>query len=334
MFHDPSLSAERPVTARQDIVGHGRAVLDVEGQALLLLRDALDEDFARAVEMIMATRGRVVVSGMGKSGHIARKMAATFASTGTPAIFVHPGEAAHGDLGMLLSNDLLIVLSNSGGTPELRPIMDYAASLTCPIVAITAQAHSPMAQAADVAIILPKVQETCPVNISPTTSTTLMLALGDALAVATMRVRGITREKLERLHPGGAIGLRLLPVSDIMHAGEQLPLVAAATLMREVLVTMTEKSLGIAGVVDERGRLVGTITDGDLRRNIDRLLTSDAAAVMTRNPKTIPDGTYAEDALAMMSSNKITALFVMDHQAPDTPLGLLHIHDFNRMGIA
>ena len=334
MFHDPKLSADRPAPVRQDIVGHGRAVLDVEGHALLLLRDVIDDDFARAVEMILATQGRVVVSGMGKSGHIARKMAATFASTGTPAIFIHPGEAAHGDLGMLLSNDLLVVLSNSGGTPELRPIMDYAASLTCPIVAITAQAHSPMAQAANVTIILPKVQETCPVNISPTTSTTLMLALGDALAVATMRVRGITREKLERLHPGGTIGLRLLPVGDIMHRGDQLPLVVAATPMREVLVTMTEKSLGIAGVVDQFGHLIGTITDGDLRRNINRLLTSDADAVMTRNPKTIPDGTFAEDALAMMSSNKITALFVMDHQDPHKPLGLLHIHDFNRMGIA
>lgn len=331
MYLDPRLQR---AGARDAILDHGRSVLDVESQALAQLRDVLDDDFTRAVELILDTRGRVVVSGMGKSGHIARKMAATFASTGTPAIFVHPGEAAHGDLGMLLAGDLLVVLSNSGATPELRPIMDYARSLDCPIVAISAQRHSPMAQAARAAIILPRVRETCPVNISPTTSTTLMLALGDALAVATMGVRGITREQLERLHPGGAIGLRLLPINDIMHSGDRLPLVGIEAPMRDVLVTMTEKSLGIAGVLDGEGRLVGTITDGDLRRNIDRLLVSSAAEVMTRNPKTVPDGTYAEDALAILSANKITALFVMDHDLPDRPVGLVHIHDFNRLGFS
>lgn len=333
MYHDSRLTTDRATAdKRSAILDNGRSVLDVESQALAQLRDVLDEDFARAVELILATRGRVVVSGMGKSGHIARKMAATFASTGTPAIFIHPGEAAHGDLGMLLADDLLVLLSNSGATPELRPIMDYASSLACPIVAISAQRHSPMAQAASAAIILPQVRETCPVNISPTTSTTLMLALGDALAVAAMSVRGITREQLERLHPGGAIGLRLLPINEIMHAGDQLPLVSATTPMRDVLVTMTAKSLGIAGVLDGKGRLVGTITDGDLRRNIDRLLLSNAADVMTHNPKTVPDGTYAEDALAMMSANKITALFVMNHEAPERPVGVVHIHDFNRLG--
>ncbi|MBD3759985.1 KpsF/GutQ family sugar-phosphate isomerase [Rhizorhabdus sp.] len=331
MYHDPRLQR---AGGRDAILDHGRSVLDVESQALAQLRDVLDEDFTRAVELILETQGRVVVSGMGKSGHIARKMAATFASTGTPAIFIHPGEAAHGDLGMLLAGDLLVVLSNSGATPELRPIMDYARSLDCPIVAISAQRHSPMAQAASAAIILPRVRETCPVNISPTTSTTLMLALGDALAVATMGVRGITREQLERLHPGGAIGLRLLPINDIMHNGDQLPLVGIEAPMRDVLVTMTEKSLGIAGVLDGEGRLVGTITDGDLRRNIDRLLVSSAAEVMTRNPKTVPDGTYAEDALEILSANKITALFVMDHDLPDRPVGLVHIHDFNRLGFS
>jgi len=331
MYHDPTLGSAK---TRGSILDQGRSVVDVESQALALLRDSLDEDFSRAVELILATRGRVVVSGMGKSGHIARKMAATFASTGTPAIFVHPAEAAHGDLGMLLAGDLLVLLSNSGATPELRPIMDYARGLACPIVAISAQRHSPMAQAAAAAIILPPVRETCPVNISPTTSTTLMLALGDALAVVTMSVRGITREQLERLHPGGAIGLRLLPINEIMHSGDRLPLVAVDSPMRDVLVTMTEKSLGIAGVIDGGGRLVGTITDGDLRRNIDCLLTSSAAQVMTRNPKTVPDGTYAEDALTILSTNKITALFVMDHDRPDHPVGLVHIHDFHRLGFS
>lgn len=331
MYQDIHNGAQAPAMSRQRVLGHGREVLGVEAQALTLLRDALDGDFVTAVELILSTQGRVIVSGMGKSGHIARKMAATFASTGTPAIFIHPGEAAHGDLGMLLAGDLLVVLSNSGATPELRPIMTYARSLGCAIVAISAQRDSPMAQMASAAIILPKVRETCPVNISPTTSTTMMLALGDALAVATMATRGITREQLERLHPGGYIGLRLLPINEIMHRGDRLPLVSIETPMRDVLVTMTEKSLGIAGVTNSDGRLVGTITDGDLRRNIDRLLHSAAGDVMTRNPKTIPEGTYVEDAKAILTANKITSLFVMEHDNPDTPVGLVHIHDFSRL---
>ncbi|MFP5454357.1 MAG: SIS domain-containing protein [Alphaproteobacteria bacterium] len=326
-------AAPQAIAETAAILATGRDVLDLEARSLLHLRDALDKSFADAVSLILVTRGRVVVSGMGKSGHIARKMAATFASTGTPAIFVHPGEAAHGDLGMLLAGDLLIALSNSGATPELRPITDYARDIGCPIVAISAQQHSPLAQGATVSIILPPVRESCPVNISPTTSTTLMLALGDALAVAAMEQRGITREQLERLHPGGSIGLRLQPVNEIMHGGEKLPLVTAATPMRDAIVVMTEKSLGIAGVVDADGRLVGTITDGDLRRNVDRLFTSRAADVMTRGPKTVPDGTYAEDALSILTNNKITALFVMDHVDPGRPVGLVHIHDFHRLGM-
>lgn len=318
---------------RPAILEAGRAVLRLEAEALALLCDALDADFSQAVERIMAVKGRVVVSGMGKSGHVARKMAATFASTGTPAIFVHPGEAAHGDLGMLLPPDLLILLSNSGATPELRPIMHYAQSLGCPIVAITAQRHSPLGEAASARLILPKVAEACPVNISPTTSTTLMLALGDALAVAAMGQRGVTREALERLHPGGHIGLRLLPVNRIMHGGDALPLVPADMPMRDAILVMTEKKLGATGVVDEAGRLVGAITDGDLRRHIDRLLESRAGDIMTPDPKTLPDGTYAEDALAIMTANSITSLFVMDHDDVRRPIGLLHLHDLHRLGI-
>jgi len=333
MYRDSQSGDQRPIVSRARILDLGRKVISVEAQALNLLGDTIDEGFARAVELIMAARGRVVVSGMGKSGHIARKVAATFASTGTPAIFVHPGEAAHGDLGMLLAGDLLVLLSNSGATPELRPIIAYAGSLGCPIVAISSQRHSPLTQVANAAIILPPARETCPVNISPTTSTTMMLALGDALAITVMTMRGTTRAQLERLHPGGHIGLRLLPVGDLMHTGERLPLVATSAAMRDVLVTMTEKSLGIAGVLDREGRLVGTITDGDLRRNIDRLLSGNAGDVMTRDPKTVPDGTYAEDAMAILSANRITALFVMHHDMPDRPIGLVHIHDFDRLGL-
>lgn len=333
MRHDVLLKIAADRTSRQAILAQGRDVLDAEASAIGQLSQCLDDEFARAVELILAGRGRVVVSGMGKSGHIARKMAATFASTGTPAIFVHPGEAAHGDLGMLLADDLLVMLSNSGATPELRPIQNYAARLGCEIIAITSQRHSPIGQIATACLTLPKVSESCPLNISPTTSTTLMLALGDALAVAVMSVRGISRAQLEQLHPGGAIGSRLMPVNEIMHGGDAMPLVAADLPMRDVLVTMTEKSLGLAGVVDASGRLLGAITDGDLRRGIDQVLTCVAADMMTPSPKTVSDGTYAEDALAIMTANRITALFVMDHADPDRPIGLVHIHDFNRLGL-
>ncbi|KRB86270.1 D-arabinose 5-phosphate [Sphingomonas sp. Root710] len=332
MYHEIAIN-QVDLTTDQAIIDSGRIVLDIEAQALSSLSAMIDEEFARAVRLVLATAGRVVVSGMGKSGHIARKMAATFASTGTPAIFIHPGEAAHGDLGMLLAGDLLIALSNSGATPELRPIMQHARRLGCPVIGITSQRHSPMTQMSTVGLLLPSAREACPVNISPTTSTTMMLSLGDALAVAAMSVRGISREALELLHPGGVIGSRLLPVNEVMHAGDELPLVSVDLPMRDVLVTMTEKSLGVAGVVDADNRLVGTITDGDLRRNIDRLLFSNAGEVMTRYPKTIMDGTYAEDARAIMSANKITSLFVMNHEDPEKPIGLVHIHDFNRLGM-
>jgi arabinose-5-phosphate isomerase len=333
MLHDLRLKEGTNRTSQETILDHGRAVLDVESGALAELSRVLDEEFARAVELILGTKGRVVVSGMGKSGHIARKLAATFASTGTPAIFVHPGEAAHGDLGMLLADDLLVMLSNSGATPELRPIQQYACRLGCAIIAITSQRHSPIGKVASACITLPRVRETCPLNISPTTSTTLMLALGDALAVAAMSMRGISREQLEQFHPGGVIGSRLLPVNDIMHGGDEIPLVRYDLPMRDVLVTMTEKSLGLAGVIDAAGRLIGTITDGDLRRGFDKLTTSLAADMMTVNPKTVPDGTFAEDAMAIMTVNKITALFVMDHDEPEKPIGVVHIHDFNRLGV-
>jgi arabinose-5-phosphate isomerase len=317
-----------------EMLAHGRAVLETEAQAVTRLADALDERFAQAIELLIATRGRVIVSGMGKSGHIARKMAATFSSTGLPAFFVHPGEAAHGDLGMLAPGDVLVALSNSGATPELQPIIHHARHLGCPVIGITSQSHSPMTQAATICLILPRVREACPQNLSPTTSTTLMLALGDALAVTVMQAHGISRAQLELLHPGGTIGSRLLPVSRIMHSGDRLPLVGADAPMQEVLVTMTEKSFGIAGVTDGEGRLIGTITDGDLRRRIDGLLARSAGEVMTRAPKTIPEGTCAEDAMAILAVNRITALFVMDAQAPDKPVGLVHIHDLDRLGIA
>ncbi|MBO9580878.1 MAG: KpsF/GutQ family sugar-phosphate isomerase [Sphingobium sp.] len=335
MFENPKQTRElQRQIARAAMLEHGRNVLQIEASAIAQLSHELGDDFPEAVEILLATRGRVIVSGMGKSGHIAHKIAATFSSTGLPAFFVHPAEAAHGDLGMIARGDVLVALSNSGATAELSAIMHHARALGCPVIGITSQRHSPMMQVATVGLILPRVREACPANVSPTTSTTLMLALGDALAVTVMRTRGVTRAQLEVLHPGGTIGSRLQPVNALMHASGELPLVAADMPMREVLLIMTEKSFGIAGVVDERGALLGTITDGDLRRKIDQLLTSTASGMMTADPKTIPEGTIAEDAFAMMTANKITALFVMDAEAPEKPVGLLHIHDLYRLGLA
>lgn len=326
---DPG-SAE-PAFSSCTIVERGRDVVHTQARALDQLADLLDESFADAVRLILAVRGRVIVSGMGKAGHVARKIASTFSSTGAPALYVHPGEAAHGDLGMIVADDLLLLLSNSGTTPELRAVTRHARTLGCPIVGIGSQAHSPVMMAADVRLVLPVVSEACPVNIAPTTSTTLMLALGDALAVASMSARGFTRDRFRLLHPGGAIGSRLAPVDQIMH--EDLPLVPPGMPMRDVLVTMTGKSFGIAGVVDGEGRLVGAITDGDLRRNGDRLFASTASEVMSANPKVIAEGTSSDEALAVMNGNRITALFVMAHDDPDRPVGLVHIHDLTHRGL-
>jgi arabinose-5-phosphate isomerase len=312
------------------VLSNGREVIQTAAEAMLQLAKHLDESFADAVELLVSTKQRVIVSGMGKSGHVGRKVAATLASTGTPALFVHPAEAAHGDLGMITRGDTLIILSNSGSTPELRSVLQHAKLFGCPIIAVASQHASPLMQAADARLLLPAVREACPVNIAPTTSTTLMLSLGDALAVAAMRVRGLTRERLQLLHPGGAIGDRLQPIDRLMHVGGSLPLVARDTCMADVVIEMTRKSYGIAGVM-EAGELVGVITDGDLRRHSQHLFSSRACDVMTPNPKLVPEGAMCEDVLAMLQEHRITALFVCAHDAPRRPVGLVHIHDFARL---
>lgn len=312
------------------ILAIGREVIQIEGRALFDLSDCLDETFVRAVDLLVDTKQRVIVSGMGKSGHVARKIAATLASTGTPALFVHPAEAAHGDLGMITQGDLLLILSNSGATPELNAVVRHAKRVGSSIIAVASQAASPLMKSADVRLLLPTAREACPVNIAPTTSTTLMLALGDALAVATMRVRGLTRERLQLLHPGGAIGDRLQPVEMMMHTGDKLPLVAPDAQMLEVVLEMTRKSFGIAGVVED-GELIGVITDGDLRRHSAHLFDLQARDVLTPQPKLVPEGTMCDDALAVLEEYRITALFVTAHDAPKSPVGLVHIHDFARL---
>lgn len=313
-----------------------RRVLRFATDALGTLSDQLDQAFSEAVDILLAVRGRVVVSGMGKSGHIGRKIAATLSSTGTPAQFVHPGEASHGDLGALTRADALLMLSYSGGTAELTDLITYAKRHGIPVIGMAGNPDSALIAASDVALDLPRAQEACPMGLAPTTSTTMMLALGDALAVALMERRGFSADQYRDLHPGGALGRALIRVCDIMHA-DKMPLVKAVTPMREVLLTMTSGGFGVAGVVDDQGVLTGIITDGDLRRHMEReLLDRTARDVMTTSPKTVAPSLLAAEALAIMNDGtpRVTCLFVVDPATDDRrPLGILHVHDCLRAGL-
>jgi arabinose-5-phosphate isomerase len=309
------------------VVESGRSVIQQEAAALLDLAQNLDDSFCSAVRLIINTDRRVVVTGIGKSGHVARKIAATLAATGTPAYFVHAAETAHGDLGMLMRGDCLLALSNSGTTPELQAILSFAARLDIPIVGIASREDSPLARISTVYLHLPKAEEACPVKIAPTTSTTMMLALGDALAIAIMRIRGISLQDLAQWHPGGNIGRRLMPVEQLVRRDDPLPLVSTETPMRDVILEMTSISKGVAGVVDENGELIGIITDGDLRREFDRIAIAKAGDIMTRQPVTIASGTLVEDAYALLNEAKVTVAFVMDAVRRSKPIGLLHLHD-------
>ena len=309
-----------------------RRVLGTEIIGLEALAAELDTSFADAVDKLAAIAGRVTVTGMGKSGHVARKIASTLASTGTPAQFVHPAEASHGDLGMLAAGDAVLALSNSGETNELADILAHARRFTLPLIAITAREHSALADAADVTLRLPEAAEACSMGLAPTTSTTMMMALGDALAVALLERKGFSADDFQQLHPGGHLSRRLLKVSDIMHAGPAVPLVPIDTAMADAILAMTAKSFGCVGITDGTGRLAGVVTDGDLRRHMgDGLLRAGVAEVMSRRPKTIRPQALAAEALAKMNQSAITSLFVVD--AAGKPLGILHIHDCLRAGI-
>lgn len=317
-------------TTSQDFLSVGRRVIAREADALAILAKALDDSFVRAAEVIMAASGRVIVSGMGKSGHVARKIAATLASTGTPAHFVHPAEASHGDLGMLTKGDVALVLSNSGETLELADIIAHTRRFAIPLIAVASRADSTLVRQSDVAILLPEALEACETGIVPTTSTTMALALGDALAIALMEHRAFTPEHFRLFHPGGKLGAKLLKVRDLMHV--DLPLVQADQPMSEALLTISQKGFGVVGVLDG-ARLVGIITDGDLRRHMDGLLSLDAGAVMTRNPRTVAPEALAEVAVQQMQERKITCLFVMDPSTPGHVSGIVHIHDCLRAGV-
>ncbi|UEM06555.1 KpsF/GutQ family sugar-phosphate isomerase [Skermanella rosea] len=314
-----------------DIAVAGR-VLRLEAEALIDLAAGLDASFGRAVGLLGRITGRVVVTGMGKSGHVARKIAATLASTGTPALWVHPGEASHGDLGMIGKDDAVIALSNSGDTAELADIVAYAKRFRIPLIGITRRAHSSLAEQSDVALILPSSPEACPLGLAPTTSTTMMMALGDALAVALLERRGFSAADFKVFHPGGQLGRQLLRVTELMHKGAELPLAPIDIRVCDAILVMTAKSFGCVGLTGPDGRLAGIITDGDLRRHMNPdLLGRPAASVMTADPKTIRPSALAGEALGIMNAMAITSLFVTDD---GRPVGIIHIHDCLRAGVA
>jgi arabinose-5-phosphate isomerase len=311
-----------------DVLQFGREILHDEARALDALAESLNGPFEEAVGLILDCKGKLIVSGLGKSGHIARKIAATFASTGTTATFLHLAEAIHGDLGMASKGDVAMLISQSGETKELEPVIDHFAHVGIPVVAITGNGGSMLASAAAAALVLPHWAEVGPESVAPTSSTTMTLALGDALAMTVMRQKGFTRTDFGRLHPGGSLGARLKPVGRLMHSGKALPLTREKSSMHDTVVEMSAKRLGIVGVVDDSGHLVGAITDGDLRRHIEQGLDHAAAEFMTRDPKTITADALIDDALTLFEENKITAVFVVeDDGTGKKPVGVLHIHD-------
>ncbi len=306
------------------MIEFGKEMVRDEARALDALADSLGAEFERACRLILDTKGKLIVSGLGKSGHIGRKIAATFASTGTTATFLHLAEAIHGDLGIVDSGDVALLVSQSGQTAELQPVIDHFDAIHVPIIAITGQAGSMLGAAAAAALVLPHWPEVGPEAVAPTTSTTMTLALGDALAMTVMREKGFSRTDFGRIHPGGSLGLRLRPVKRLMHGGDKLPLVGADTSMHDAIMVMTEKRLGVVGVIDGDGRLVGVITDGDLRRNIERGLDHPASVFMNASPKALAPDDLVDDALSLFEEHRITTLFVTED---GRPVGVVHIHD-------
>ena len=320
---------------RTSDVGVAQAVLTTEAAGLRALAASLDDSFGQAVDSLASCSGRVVVTGMGKSGHVGRKIAATFASTGTPSMFVHPAEASHGDLGMIVPDDAVLALSNSGETAELADLVAHARRFGLPLIAITGRAQSALARAADIVLLLPQAPEACPLGLAPTTSTTMQLALGDALAVALLTRRGFTSSDFSVIHPGGKLGAQLRLVADLMHTGDAVPLAEPELRMDRALLLMTGKGFGCLGVTDADGRLAGVLTDGDLRRAMGPdLLDRSVRDVMNPAPRTIAAQALAADALRAMNggARPVTSLFVVDAQG--RPEGILHIHDLLRAGAA
>lgn len=319
--------------SRETFLSTARRVIRDEAASLNVLADTLGDALADAVEMILNAKGRVIVSGIGKSGHIAHKIAATLASTGTPAQFVHPAEASHGDLGMVTQQDIVLAISNSGEAPELANLIAYTRRFSIPLMGITSNPDSTLARHCDITMVMPKQNEACGTGVVPTTSTTMTLALGDAVAVALMEHRAFTSENFRDFHPGGKLGASLSRVGDLMHADTAVPLVPDHTPMSDTLLTISQKGFGVVGVLDQAGYLSGIVTDGDLRRNMDGLLDLTAGQVMTHGPRTISSTALAQEAVNVMNENKITCLFVVDPAGSRNVVGILHIHDCLRAGV-
>jgi arabinose-5-phosphate isomerase len=320
----------------RDLIASAVRTLEAEAGGITALvaaiHDGLGQTFTAAVDLIRQARGRLIVTGMGKSGHVGRKIAATFASTGTPAFFVHPSEASHGDLGMITADDVIMALSWSGETVELKDLTDYSRRFRIGLIAVTAAPDSTLAIAADVVLTLPQAREACPHNLAPTTSTLMQQALGDALAIALLESRGFTALEFANFHPGGRLGAMLKFVRDIMHTGPEIPLAVVGTPMSEAIAEMTAKSFGCVGIVDPKGHLVGIITDGDLRRHMSpKLLELNVETVMTRDPKTVRPGQLVSEALELLNSLQKTQLIVVE---AGKPVGVVHFHDLLRAGVA
>ena len=317
-------------------VASAERTLEIEADGIAALAAALQnglaDPFAEAVGLLKAARGRVIVTGMGKSGHVGQKLAATFASTGTPAFFVHPSEASHGDLGMITREDVILAMSWSGETVEMKNIITYTRRFKVPLIAITSRRVSALGKASDVVLELPRAKEACPHGLAPTTSTTMQLALGDCLAIALLEGKGFTAHDFKTFHPGGSLGAQLKFVADVMHKGDRMPLARDTEAMSSALVTMTQKAFGCLGVVGRNGRLIGIITDGDLRRHMgEDLLKATTGAIMTRKPKTVAPGLLASAALELLNASRITAVFVVEK---GRPVGIMHVHDLLRAGVA
>lgn len=331
-----SENVREPAAAASRTIQSASRTLDLEIQGLAALKAAIDDGlgpaFVNAVELIRKSNGRVIVTGMGKSGHVGQKLAATLASTGTPAFFVHPGEASHGDLGMITPDDVIIALSWSGETVELGNILSFSRRFGVTLIAITSRSDSALGKASDTVLQLPISQEACPHGLAPTTSTAMQLAMGDCLAIALLEARGFSAADFKIFHPGGQLGANLRYAADVMHKGDRVPLAPAALKMAEALVIMTEKSFGCLGVIDDAGKLTGIVTDGDLRRHMgSNLLETPAGDIMTKSPKTIAPDTLLSAAINLINASNITALFVVED---GKPVGIIHIHDMLRAGVA
>jgi arabinose-5-phosphate isomerase len=332
----PKVQTSKGSQGSQSFVGSALRTLEAEAGGINALaaaiRDGLGSSFIAAADLIRGAKGRVIVTGMGKSGHVARKIAATFASTGTPAFFVHPGEASHGDLGMITADDVIMALSWSGETAELKNLIEYSRRFRIGLVAVTADAASTLGKAADVALVLPQAREACPHNLAPTTSTLMQQALGDALAIALLDSRGFTALRFAELHPGGRLGALLKFARDVMHSEASVPLARTGTKMSDAVLEMSAKGFGCVGIIDGDRKLIGIITDGDLRRHMrSDLLGARVEDVMTRSPKTIRPDQLVSEALELINTMKITALFVVD---AGRPVGIVHFHDLLRAGAA